>query len=120
MCSVAYWIEGGGLRLVICACYSWKLALKIGLDDSFVSVANTCLRYIKGCKNTSTNGYVIVWGVGGAQVKPVNMVEGQVAIICSVSPRHVALCLRRRLADRKKVSLAISHFPRVSALRSFG
>jgi hypothetical protein len=27
--------EGDGIQLVICACYSWEMALTVGLDVSF-------------------------------------------------------------------------------------
>lgn len=37
---------------------------------------------------------------------PANRVEGQIAIVLSVSPRHVTLCLRRLLADREVCSSA--------------
>jgi hypothetical protein len=32
-CSILY--EGSGSRLTICRCYSWEIALNVGLDVSF-------------------------------------------------------------------------------------
>jgi hypothetical protein len=54
-----------GLRLIICACYSWEMALNVGLDTSFVNTQDWKGIRKKAGEVNSTTTYVTNDGASG-------------------------------------------------------